>query len=315
MYLSKCIPVNVKRTNCCVYSANKAFDERHLLNAYDFLTGNKSSGVYLEDDCIRFVDDPSLCWTVCDVYRAYDAYDVAMQNNFSFYVVRDPEGVPLLYISKQFHSCRILVNAFTMKSTLLTKKKLVNKAASLIDKTMEFPLCMNLFNTLSDFESEKGKYLSGLICYKGTDNEFLAVNPMITLMSENVSVYYVEVVKELRKVLEDPTSSNMFEIVNHHYVKKDSDPWEPMSEDHVRDIVTMYDSLLEKKSNYVEIMDTEDCIQLYFSTNHRYLVNASTFECAVIKNQNIKELLVRMVEKVHVPLDQISLIWMLAVLG
>lgn len=312
MFLSKCIPVNVKRTNCVVYTMNKCFDEAHLKAAYLFLTGNKSDGVYIDENNVKFIDAPELSWTFGDVYRAYDAYDVAVRNNFSFYMVKNSEGTPQLFISKAFHGCRILVNAFTMQSVLLKKKKLVDKAASLIDKTIEFFECMNIFRTLSDIENEKGKYLSGLICYKGTDDEFLAVNPMTTLMSDVTTNYYVEVVDEMRKALADPDSSEMFSFENNHFVRTQPAIWAPMTVDHFQNIIELYDNLLAKKSNYVEITDTDYNTRLYFSTNYRYLVNADTFECVIIKNQHTQDLLIQMVKQGANKFDMISLIWMLA---
>lgn len=312
MYRSKCIPVNVNRKNCVVYTSSKAFDVEHLKSAYAFLTGNEVSGVYLEDGCIKFNDAPNISWMLDEVYIAYDAYSQAVKNNFSFYMVKNSEGTPQLFISKPFHGCRILVNSFTMKTVLLKKKKLVSKAASLIDKTMEFPECMNLFNTLSDYENDRGNYLSGLICYKGTSKECMMVNPMITLMSDVVNTYYPEVIDEMRKILKDPESSTMFEMQHNHVVRVSPVEWDPMPVDFVKEIIELYDNLIEKKSNYMEIVDTEYNTRLLFSTNSRYLVNASTFECVVIKNQHTKDLLNQMVNNGPVRFDQISLIWMLA---
>lgn len=312
MFRSKCIPVNVNRKNCVIYTSGKSFDIEHLKNAYNFLTGYDTTGVYIDEGCIKFNDNPNLVWTLDEIYIAYDAYTQAVTNNFSFYMVKNKEDTPQLFISKPIHGCRILVNAFTMKSILLKKKKLVSKAANLIDKTMEFAECMNLFDTLSNYEVDKGSYLSGLICYKGTAKECMMVNPMITIMSDVTNTYYQNDIVEMQKVLEDPDSSEIYEIRSNHVVRVSPAVSEPMPIDFVKELIELYSSLISKKSNYMEIFDAEYNTRLLFSTNNRYLVNASTFECVVIKNQHTKDLLNQMVNNGPVPFDQISLIWMLA---
>lgn len=314
MFYSTYIPINIHRVNCAIYSNEKIFPIAKLKDAYAFISGEKVNGVIMNEGNVSFVDSPDTIWTVPEIYLAYEAYTQAEKNNFSFYVVKDKDNIPQLFVSKAFKGHRILVNAFTMHSTLLTKKQLVDKAASVIDKTYSVTYCNALYDTLEAIESGSAKFLSALVVGKGTEDEYLAVNPLTTVLSEMTSRYGADIIQEFRDILADPEhDTESFTCVNNRYIRKDlPESWSPLPADHLRNIISIYDSVISKKSNYIELNNENYETEYYFSTNYRYLVNAKTFECVIIKNKHTKDLLIQMAMQNRVPSERLALAWMLA---
>ena len=314
MFTSTYLPVNMNRTNCAVYSSEKVFPKDKLLKAYALLTYNAVSGVHLREGKIGFLDSPEIEWTIPEVYLAYEAYKQAEENDFSYYIVKDAEGIPQLFISKAFKGHRLLVNAFTMKTILLGNRQLVNKAASLIDKTVTSLYSINLFNTLKAIESGSAKFLQAIIVNKDTDEEYMAVNPMTTVLSDVTTEYYRDALDELRAIQDDHNVvTESFYFDEDHFVRKDlPNSWEPMSSAHVKYLLETYDKVSAKKSNYIPICNEKYVPELYFSTNYRYLVDAKTFECVIIKNQHTKSLLTSFATKGIISSDQCMLAWQLA---
>lgn len=313
MYTSTYIPVNIHRTNCAIYSNEKSFPEDKLVKAYQSISGKTVSGVVLEDGYVTFVDAPEIRWTLPEIYLAYQAYDAAMQNNFSFYIVSNEVGIPQLFISKSFKGHRILVNAFTMQTTLLTDKQRVNKVASLIDKTASGRYCIDLFNTMRDLESGSAKFLPAIMLFRDTDEECLVVSPMTTILTEITNTYGADVISELRSILSGETEeTESFKKTGDKIVRTDSPIYAPLPIDFAEYLVDLYDKIRSKKNNYLELLNEEHEPELYFSTNQRYLVNAKTFECIVIKNQHTKLLLSTYAAMDHVSKDQLAVTWMLA---
>jgi len=314
MFVSNYIPVNMKRNNCAIYSSEKTFPESRLIAAYSFITGHAVEGVYLNEGNISFVDSPETNWTYPEIMLAYNAYEQAAINNFSFYVVKNKEGIPQLFISKAFKGHRILVNAHTMHSVLLGNKSLVDKAASLIDKTESNLYCMNLFDTLRDIETGSAKFLNALLVDKGTPEECMLVNPMTTLLSETTTLYGADLIEEFKQIrvgLKEETES--VKVVDGKFIRKEfEEHWAPMPVEHIDNIISLYDKVSSKKSNYMCIHDSKFEPLLYFSTNHRYLVDARTFECLVVKNQHTRNLLIDMVQRNNVSASECFLAWMLA---
>lgn len=315
MFISTYIPVNVNRTNCAVYSESKMFPRERLVAAAEKLQGGNPAGVILEEGIISFIDDTSIQWTVAEVYLAYETLKIAEENDFGFYMVRDVNNILQLFVSKSFKRSRILINAFNMQSVLLTKAQLVTKAASIIDKTYTTAQCSNIFNTLRDIENGAAKFLNALILYRDTNDEVMCMNPLTTIMADVNTFYPVEVINELRKLLEDPTAeSKDFKFENGKFFPLGDYTYhyEPMKEAFVKDLIATYDKVRARKSNYIPLVDDHGNTRLYFSTNHRYLVNADTFECLIIKNQHTKMYLEYLATKQMTSRDQLDLVWMLA---
>jgi hypothetical protein len=304
----------MRRVNCAVYSAEKVFPEDKLRLAYSFITKHPVEGVFVNNGCISFIDSPEILWTIPEIYLAYEAYSQAALNNFSYYVVKNSDGIPQLFISKAFKGHRLLVNAFTMKTIIIGQKLLVNKVASMIDKTTSNLYCVNLFNTLQAIETGSAKFLQAIIVDRDTEDEFLAVSPMTTCLSEMTTWYSKDIIDELRTVSENhETETESLKFEGDKIVRKDlPNSWQPMSTEHVKYILETYDKTIEKKNNYICIYDEMSNPMLYFSTNYRYLVNADTFECVVIRNQHTKNLLVDFATRNNIQAGQLLMAWMLA---
>lgn len=313
MFLSNYLPVNINRRNCSVYSGDKEFPEELLLMAHSCLTTGSQSGVVLEGNTVTFINNPDITWAVSEVYLAYNAYIVAKENNFSYYKVLDKNGNTELFVSKSFKGCRIVVNAYTFLSVLVTTKKLVAKIASMIDDKFEHVYCMNVFDIIKNLESGTAKYIPAVIINKGGANERIVFSPVQTLYNEQCTDYGLDLLLEMKQVRENHdvvTDSMKYE--NGKYVRHDLSFWKPMTEEHIDYLLKTYDDMLKKKSNYVEIFGEDENCHLYFSTNKRYLVNAETFECVIIKNMHTRNLLSVLASMDTAPVRDIKLAWMLA---
>ena len=314
MFLSTYIPVDMHRVNCAVYSAEKVFPEKRLLEAYKLVTGEHSDCVYGEDGCITFIDDPSIKWSLPEVFLAEEAYRQAKESNFSYYRACNEEGIPQLFISNQFKGHRLITNAFSMRTIILCNTKLVSKAASLIDKTISNLASVDLFNSMSAIEAGSAKFLPGLIAYRGTSEEFLAVSPTMTPLAVQGTIYGSDEMEEIKVLVEGGEMTDDFSYVKGEkgIYRNDIDKSSIIPEDVAEYLVKVYNSMKEKKSNYVELVNDDYVTDFYFSTNHRYLVNARTFECVVLKNQHLKSLLTSLSKATTVSKDQLQMVWMLA---
>lgn len=315
MYTSTYVPVNMHRLNCAVYSNEKVFPEKKLLKAYEKVSGNgDGAGVVYSNGVVSFMDEPNVYWSLPEIYLAYNAYQQALKNNFSFYTATNKLGVPQLYISKAFKGCRILIDAYSMKSILLQNPQLVAKATSLIDKKLTNIETVDIFKAMSAIENGSGKFLPGLIVGRDSDDEFMVVSPIMTPWTENMAIYGMDYVAEIEELLatgQDQVGSAIRSEAGILYENMlNSLP--PMPYDVANYIVSLAGKIKEKKSNYVELQDEDYVVHLYFSTNQRYLVNAQTFECVVIKNQHIKSLLTHYASQNNTPRDQLHMAWALA---
>lgn len=314
MFYSTYLPVNMNRTECVIYSRDKSFPLEMLLQAHAVFTGTEVEGVNFEGGVVTFDNDPSVHWTMSEVFLALNAYSVAKDNNFSFFIVRSTEGVPQLFVSSQFYGHRILVNAINMRSVLVGQQYLLSKITSIIDKRADYKYCQDLFDAISGIVGGSSKILQALICNKGTDDETLCVNPLTTMYNEATVYYAKDLIDDFVAVLNDKTlDTGSVAFENNKFVRHDlGDWWPPMNVDHVMGIIELYNKTLDKKSSYIPIVDQEYAPKLYFSVNKRYLVNAVTFECVILKNQNLKELLTIMANNSTNSQGEIQLVWMLA---
>ena len=313
MFTSNYLPVNMQRPNCAIYSNEKNFPEERLLEAYTCITGTPVSGVVLQDGVVSFIDDPSIQWTLAEIYCAYEAYKSAAESNFSYYTVTDHKGIPQLFVSKAFKGCRILVNAFNLHTVLLTDKVRVDKVASMIDRKATLLYCNDLFNTMSALESGSGKFLPAVLVNRDTSDEYMYVSPMTAIAYEVSTIYGIDVIEEMRQILDNPNiDTPSFHVDSDKLYRKDSPIYKPLPMDFVKYLVSLYDKLKAKKNNYIELNNENYEVELFYSTNQRYLINAKTFECVVIKNQHTKQILSNFASKDITTADQLHLVWMLA---
>lgn len=315
MFKSTYIPVNMRRANCAVYSCDKKFPEDMLLDAYNYVQGGQSKRVYIDNSRISFIDNPTVTWTLAEIYLAYEAYAQAKASNFSYYMATDSENIPQLFISKSFMGHRLIVNAFTMRTLLLSKQRLSSKAASLIDKNISWIDSMNLFDSMVAIESGSAKYLTALIAYRGAKDSYMAVSPVMCPNAEYGTMYGIDEIEEIKALSEgkEPTDDfSYFKDDKGSIVRKGLSSDTIVTADTVSFILSAYDKVLQKKSNYVELRNENYETELYFSTNNKYLVNARTFECIVIHSQNLKALINSYVKADTALKSELQMIWIMA---
>ena len=315
MFYSTYLPVNIGRKNEYVYSDTECYPVEYLKLAKEALTSNTSCNgrVVISNGIVSFIDRDDFCWSIPNVYLAWEAYDCAVRNNFSFYTVCNQKGIPQLFISKEFKRTRILVSAFTFKSIIVRSTKLIRKIAGMIDHKYSNLFCMNLFDVINKVEHGSNRFLEALIIERDTIDQSMIVNPMLTLYSETTVDYSGELIEEMRQIINGETDrTESLHRENHTIVRHDLSYWPPMSEEHCRDIIALYDKMLLKKNNYI-VLNGDDCEPyLYVSTNWRYLVNAATLECIVIKNSYLKKLLQYYASCDTTPVSALNTCWALA---
>lgn len=313
MYRSTYLPVNMNRLNCAVYSAEKVFPKEKLEQAYAFVTGKSVEGVMWVDGNVTFISDTNINWTIPEIYLAHNALETAMENNFSFFMVKDDNDIPQLFVSKAFKGHRILVNAMTFQTILIGNRQLLNKAASMIDHSYSSLFCFNFFNTVAAIESGSSKFLSAVLVNKDTDEEYMAVNPLTAMYADAVDKYYADELEEMREIrVGNVNETKSFLRIDDTIKRKDLEYWPALPFDHVDWLIETYVKIREKKSNYIPLINDDNEPESFFSVNQRYLVDAASFECIVIKNKSVKELLTALAQKPHNSHDQLMLMWMLA---
>lgn len=317
MYLSKYLPVNIKRKNAAVHSQDKVFPAELLRTARSALRDDDGLGtaVVIENGLVTFPDAPQYQWSIPEVYLACEAMDVAEDNNFSFYVVSDKEGIPQLFVSKAFKQHRLLVNALTFRTVLVTDAKLVRRISAMIDRQFENVYCIHLFDVIDALENGATDYLDAVIYDRGGNDETMIVNPITTMHAEDNVYYSKEVIDEYRLLLKDPEAKDTeyVHIVDDMFERKNCKGFTPVSSRHAKAMVELYDKLMTKKCNYECLMGTDHDCYYYVSTNWRYLVNANTFKCVIVKNSNLKKMLQSFVTRGEVPVAELNLLWLVAV--
>lgn len=313
MFNSNYIPVNIGRKCEAVYSDSKVFPVPMLVSAYKLVSERVADNTcYIEDGLVKFRDS-QLVFSIEEVYLAYQAYITAARNQFSYFIVQDTEGAPVLFVSKAFKGCRLLVNAFNMHTLLIDNKQLVAKMAYLIDKKVTRLFAVDFFNLCNDLQTGRASYLSAIMVYRDTADAYMAVNPLMTQYSDTIDAYGVETLEEMRDIVEnDAEVSGSLRIDGTNIYRDELNYWPPLPVRYVKSLLSTYDMLLNRKSNYTPLLDQNYKTILYFSTNSKYLVNAQTFECIEIKNQHTRDMLNYFATNEVNDLSDLRLAWLVA---
>lgn len=314
MFYSKYIPVNVNRVNCAIYSNEKVFDKEHLLRAYEHLSGiNCHNGVVMTHEGVSFIDSPELCWSIAEVFLAHEALVNAESNKFSFYVVRDLNGIPQLFVSRAFSGQRLLVNAFTTRSILVTNPQYVSKIASMIDKQFAYTYCQELYSILESIGEGNNRYLDALIVGAGSKDEYMVLNQYTVTYGNIIDSMGADLIQELSELVETKAERSESFTQKDGYIKRtDVTYWPTLLTTQVKSLINIYNYCKTKKKNYVSISNEDREDALFLSTNGRYLVHAKTLECITIHNPHVRELLRIMSKNVTNSPYDLDWIWRLA---
>lgn len=316
MFTSKFIPVKVQsERETVVYSAGKVFPAYLLDQVHAFATGEGDGGnnVVIKEGMYTFKSNPDYMWTLADIVQAAEALRVARENQFSFYVVYNNQKIPNLYVSSRFDTCRILVNAFTYKSVIVSDPQLVKKLSSMIGRSYEDAYLYNLFNMIQAKESGRNRYLDGVICNRYSDEAQLTVNPLMDINVNNGPWYDLTEIEELCKIVfDDVQETENFKVDGSMITKPCVPVFTPIGFDYANFLISLCDRLLEKKTDYIPLVDEDTCYPyLYLSTNFKYLVKASTFECATINNINLRDWILSYTQQDSIPRATMDTMWKL----
>ncbi len=314
MFYSTYIPVNVNRVNCAIYSNEKVFDKQHLLQAYEHLSGVCThNGVSITNEGISFIDASEISWSIAEVFLAHEALVTAEKNKFSFYAVKDTNGIPQLFVSRAFSGQRILVNAFTTRSILVTNTQHVSKIASMIDKQYPYVYCQELYSVLESINNGNNKYLDALIVGSGTKTEYLVLNQYTVTHGNIIESLGADFIEELRDLVDNKKDQTENFTQKDGYVKRlNLSYWPTLLVAQVKFIIGLYDYCKSKKKNYISINNEEMEDALFLSTNGRYLVHSKTLECVTIVNPQVREMLRVMSTREANSKYDIDWIWRLA---
>lgn len=315
MFFSKYLPVNIKRKNAAVFTKWCIYPADLLVMAKAALADKVglNTDVVLEDGMITFPQHPEIKWSLPEVYLAYEAYETAVENNFSFYVVNNKDSIPQLLVSKPFKNHRLLVNAMTFESIIVTKPNLVKRISAMIDCKYESRYCMDVFEVIERIEAGSPNFLDAIICERDTEEENMVVNPVTTLYADDNIYYDKAFIEDCRTLLHDPTAVvETAELSGNAFQHKGLKGFASLSTPFVKSLVELYDRITAKKCNYLYLTGDDCDTHYYVSTNWRYLVNARTLECVVVQNVNLKKLLQSYVAKGNVPVADLTLCWMIA---
>lgn len=314
MYTSKFIPVKVQSVNeTTVYSAGKVFPANLLDQAHAFATGEGDDGnnVVVKEGVYTFLSNPEYLWTLADIVQAYDSLRVARENKFSFYIVYNNQKIPNLFISSRFDTCRILVDAFTYRSVMVSDQQLVRKLSSMIGGSYEDSYLYNLFKMILAKESGRNRYLDGIICKRYQDDAYLTINPLMDINVNNGPWYDLTEIEELRSIVySDVQETETFKVEGSLIKKKDVVAFTPVGMEYANFLISLCDRLLEKKTDYIELVDESTCEPyLYLSTNFKYLVKANTFECATIHNLYLRDWILSYTRQDYIPRATMDKMW------
>lgn len=314
MFYSTYIPVNVNRVNCAIYSNEKVFDKERLVRAYEHLSGiNCHNGVTMTHEGVSFIDSPEISWSIAEVFLAHEALVNAEKNKFSFYAVRDMDGIPQLFVSRAFSGQRILINAFTTRSILVTNPQHVSKIASMIDKQFDYVYCQELYSMLESISRGNNKYLDALIVGSGSKDEYMVLNQYTVTYGNIIDCIGADTIMDLADMIDNKLEENEQFIQKDGYIRRtDVTYWPTLLVSQVKFIINLYNYCKSKKKNYISICNENREDALFLSTNGRYLVSARTLECVTIYNTQVRDLLKIMSKRESNTSYDLDWIWRLA---
>lgn len=317
MFYSRYLPVHVKsKHECTVYTADKRFPAELLEQAYAFANNieSTSNNALMKEGVITFKSNPEFMWTLSEVVMAYEALQIARDCNFSYLPAYNKQGMPMLFISTRFNNARILVDAFTMRSVVVSKPSLVKKLSSMINGKFNDMYMLNFFKMVCAIESGRHTYLEGVIMDRYGDDPMLIVNPLMDINYENMYGYGLDCLEEYEQLVYNQVEeTESFKTDGCHIYDKRFPKELPITVEYAHSLIELRDRLLEKKTDYIGMCDEDYKQYLYMSTNFRYLVNAATFECVTIENANLRDWIRSYAQNNTNPVSTLSQLWEMAV--
>ena len=289
IFRSHFIPVNIKRSNAQIHSDTDVFPVDRLKAAVEFLRdGTEYDDISLNENCITFHDDPDIKWSVPDIYLAYEAYTVALECNYSYSCIYNYKGVPQLYVSSDIKGSRILINSYSFKSILISNQRLVKQLTRLVGHKFSNKYCLSLYEACFNIERGYTNYLNALIINRDTPDMCMVVSPISVMYDDVFSSYFAaDLLDEYQQIIDGATETESLIRQDNNIIRKDLQKAKTYTVNYIKEILALYNNLLSRPNDYIELCNN-DCIPThYVSSNFRYLVNASNFQCLELHNKNI----------------------------
>lgn len=312
MYKSKYLPVKVySNTEAAVHTAETVYPINLLCDAHEYLTGKQNTNVIVRNNNVSFVSNQDVRWFMCDIVNAYELFQIAKDNKFAFFPIYDKKGILSLYTSSTFNSARLLVDAFTMNTVLVTKTSLVKKLSQMIDQKFSVTYLLDLFRYATMFESGHKNFIDAWLCQLDANDSYMALNPLTALYLENSIYYGYDELEELERiVLHEETQAGNY-VLDGNFVKRtDLSYWTPMTVDWCRTLVMQWKKLLVKNSLFIQLpyADTLETI-CYVSSDLSHAIHANTGEMVSIKNKNLKDMIRMCLAEGSITSSDFQMLW------
>lgn len=312
MFLSTYLPLKVaSKTEAAVHTSENIYPYELLQEAHDSLTGKPSNNVIVNNGNISFVSNPEIRWFLCDIVNAYERFQIAKESKFAFFPVYNMKGTISLYVSSVFKCSRLLVDAYTMQTVLVTKAALIKRLSTIIDKRVESSYAMNLFQYARALEAGYKNYLDAWISNAGTDDELVCMNPLTCLYVENSEWYFWDELTEIEQIVTGATvETERYILQSNTLRRKDLEHETPISVEWGKHVVTTWHKLHERQRSYLPINDIEEKYPLcYCSTDLHHFVDAATGEHVTVKNKSFRETLKQCVTDEYIDRNAYNVLW------
>lgn len=312
MYFSKYLPVKVFSTvEASVHTDEQVYPWRLLKEAYDHLTGEPSDNVVINNGNICFKSDPDVRWFMHDIVNAYELFQVARESKFTFYPIKDTNGTISLYTSSTFKEHRLLVDAFTMRTVIVTKPTLVKKLSNMVDRKFPTRYLLRVFQYAESLEKGYKNYLDGWIVNPNDEDGYMCVNPLTALYDDNGIWYNWGELAELEKIVyKGVTETERFVLRATLVTRTDLTVYTPMSLTWCKYVVDLWHKLRDRNRSYIDVIDSDTYgPAFYVSGDLNHFISAETGEHITVKNKSFKEVLQSCVKNVYIDTRAYNTLW------
>lgn len=312
MYKLDFLPVKVNsQTEASVHTESMIYPYALLKEARNYLTEGSSVDCVMKNGYVTFNSSPDIRWSVPDIVKAYEYFNVAKENKFSFFPIYGTNGTIGLYTSGMFKQTRVLVDAYMMNAVLVTKQSLTKKLPQMIDQCYSTAKLLETFTYAKLLERGYKDFLDSWLVNMGTDECYVCLNPITALYEGNTTWYYEDRIMEMKKLLSgEVLKTSGFELQGSMVVYTYLDKTTPISIEWVKSICNTYDSLMKKGKNFIPINDRDSLMPIcYVSKDLSHIVKAANGECITVRNRNLKNVLLGCLEQGSMDRSDFHMLW------
>ena len=271
MQIREFLPVDIDTNVGYIYSKTKgAISINELNRLYRENTGEEE---------LRSLKYPN--YSSADIAYAFTVYTYAESKNITFKALKDGDTVTAFYCIQG--GLLIYCFALTFETIFIPYKQVKHYFNPIKSNSVSY---YEAYILLVSFKNSKNhQILSGIIVNKGTDKEYLHLNPLVSLNQSNM-------------IFETAYLNHMLEVIKSG---EDSDQRFTLEDDLIRDVVTgdeytvervnevkeIYDDLITSKSDYTPIFTQYlgDIPYMYISKDLRHVIFNHVFTHYILSSE------------------------------